>query len=285
MYKNKSETETGYSLKTLHSDRGGEYLNTLFNEELRKNGIIHQLTNPQTPEQNGVTECLNQTLIEMVLALLMESGLPKPFWGEALCTAIYIWNCVLMCSVADKTPLEAWFGVKPSVKHFRVWGSCYVLHDHHSWDKLDPRSHLCVFIGYSKESKGYHVFDPSAKAPHFIITTQNVVFLENKKVDEHILSAVPTQAHPMGLELIPFNVLKDDMAITPVTAQEFPTPDAHPAPISASAINPIHRSACIPQPVSHYGNWDYNFNAASCMIEVNDYYTDPSFFAQAMASD
>ena len=131
MYKNESETGTGYSLKTLRSDRGGEYLNTLFDEELRRNGIIRQLTNPWTPEQNGVAECLNRTLIEMVLALLTESGLPKSFWVEALCTAMYIRNCVLTCSVAGKTPFEAWFGVKPSVEHFRVWGSCcYVLRDH-----------------------------------------------------------------------------------------------------------------------------------------------------------
>ena len=98
-YKGEAETVTGHKIKTLRSDRGGEFLNHLFDAFLTLCGILRQLTNPCTPEQNGIAERLNRTLIEMVTAMLSNSGLPKVFWAEAVSTVMYIRNHVFTRAV------------------------------------------------------------------------------------------------------------------------------------------------------------------------------------------
>ncbi len=91
-WKARAETETGRKLKVLRTDGGGEYTSTEFGRYLEKAGVNHELTIPQTPEQNGVAERMNRTLMESVRSLLADSGLSKEFWGEALSTATYLRN-------------------------------------------------------------------------------------------------------------------------------------------------------------------------------------------------
>ena len=80
------------TLKKLRTDNGGEFMSTEFEEFLRKDGVQHELTVPKCPQQNGVAERLNRTLIEMVRCMLAWSGLPQKFWAEALATDVYIRN-------------------------------------------------------------------------------------------------------------------------------------------------------------------------------------------------
>ena len=86
------EKSLGYCSKTLQTDNGGEYTSTEFEECLRNEGIKHEFTTPKCPEQNGVAERLNRTLIEIVHAMLADSGLVKSFWAKALATAVYLQN-------------------------------------------------------------------------------------------------------------------------------------------------------------------------------------------------
>ena len=116
-----AEKQLGKSLKTLRSDRGGEYLDNEFEDYLLEHGIVSQLTAPGTPQQNGVAERRNRTLLDMVRSMMSYSSLPQIFWGYALQTAIYILNVVPSKSV-PKTPLELWNGQKPVLHHFRIWG-------------------------------------------------------------------------------------------------------------------------------------------------------------------
>lgn len=86
----------------------------------------HQLTVGYAPEQNGVSERKNRTVMETARAMLMEKGLPNTFWAEAVSTAVYLLNRCPTKAVHDKTPVEAWSGRKPSAKHLRVFGCiCY----------------------------------------------------------------------------------------------------------------------------------------------------------------
>ena len=82
------EKSSGEKIKTLRYDNGSEYTSKEFEDYLKKNGIRHECTVPKTPEQNGVAERMNRTLVENVRAMLSDSK----FWAEALSTASYVRN-------------------------------------------------------------------------------------------------------------------------------------------------------------------------------------------------
>ena len=115
------EKQLGKSLKTLQSYRGGEYLDPEFKDHFLEHGILSQLTALGTPQQNGVAERRNRTLLDMVRSMMSYSSLPIPFWGYSLQTAGYILKVVPSKSI-QKIPLELWSGHKPSLCHFRIWG-------------------------------------------------------------------------------------------------------------------------------------------------------------------
>ena len=91
-WKTMIENATGKRMKTLRTDNGGEYTAKDFEQYLKVNRMRHQLTVRKTPEQNGVAENFNRTIVEMVRAMLSDSGLAKKFWAEALSTACYLRN-------------------------------------------------------------------------------------------------------------------------------------------------------------------------------------------------
>jgi len=83
---------------------------------------LRQLTAAYTPQQNGVLERKNRTLMNIVICLLNGRSLPKVFWLEAVKWATYVLNRSPTLSVKNITPEEAWSDMKPTVKHFRVFG-------------------------------------------------------------------------------------------------------------------------------------------------------------------
>ena len=102
------ENQLGKRIKAIRSDRGGEYLLGDFKDYLTENGTVSQLTAPGTPQQNGVAERRNMTLLDMVRSMLSYSTLPISFWGYALNTAMYLLNSVPKS--IPKTPIELWNG-------------------------------------------------------------------------------------------------------------------------------------------------------------------------------
>jgi transposase InsO family protein len=95
-------------MKELQSDRGGEYTGHNFEFHLKKNGILHRMSVPYTPQQNGMAERLNQTLLNVTRCLLIHSGLPQSFWAKALQTASYIRNLYPSSAIRDSIPFELW---------------------------------------------------------------------------------------------------------------------------------------------------------------------------------
>ncbi len=120
------ECQTGQKLKTLRSYNGGEYTSGEYADYLRSQGIRHELTVPKNPQQNGVSERFNQTLMESTRSMLAGSGLPKKLWAEILSTAVYLGNRSPTKAVERMTPFEAFHERKPDVGHLRVVG-CVVL--------------------------------------------------------------------------------------------------------------------------------------------------------------
>ena len=104
----------------IHSDNGGEYTSAKFENYLKSEGIRHECTVPKTPEQNGVAERMNRTLVETVRST--DAKLPHKFWAETLSTAVYLRNRSPTKAIEEKTPYKAWTGKKPTVSHFRVFG-------------------------------------------------------------------------------------------------------------------------------------------------------------------
>ncbi|KAK8994239.1 hypothetical protein V6N11_045338 [Hibiscus sabdariffa] len=150
-FKNEVQNQHGKSIKALRSDRGGEYLSQDFDELLKGCGIVSQLTPPDTPQWNGVSERRNRTLLDMVRSMMSHTDLPTSFWGYALETAAFTLNRVPSKSV-QKTPHEMWTGRRPNMSFMKIWG-CKAYVKHQMSTKLEPKSEKCTFVGYPKETK------------------------------------------------------------------------------------------------------------------------------------
>jgi len=176
------ERSTGRKLKVLRSDNGGEYTSGEFVEYLRSEGIRHELTVPKSPQQNGVAERLNRTLVEMTRSMLAGSGLPQKLWAETLSTAVYLRNRSPSKAVKGMTPFESFHGKKPYVGHLRVFGCvCYAHIAKDERKKLDVVARRCVLIGYGTEVKGYRLYDPDREKAFF---NRDVKFNEEKSHDK-----------------------------------------------------------------------------------------------------
>ena len=168
------ENQLGKRIKAIRSDRGDEYLLGDFKDYLTQNGIVSQLTAPGTPQQNGVAERRNRTLLEIVRSMMSYSTLPISFWGYALNTTIYLLNLVPSKSFA-KTPMELWSGCKPSMRYLHIWGCpAHVLKG--KPDKLEPKSKVCLLVGYPKETRGYLFY---SHKDNKVFVSKNAKFLEN----------------------------------------------------------------------------------------------------------
>jgi transposase InsO family protein len=179
------ERETGRKLKRVRCDNIPEF--KAFAEQIEKDGIMVEFTTPYTPEQNGVAERMNRTLLAIMRALIFEAGIPKTFWSYAAKTACYIRNRSVIVRPVDgsakkkKTPYELWTGEKLKIAHMRVWGCKCWIHEQNA-DKLDPRAIEGVFIGYTDHPSQYLVWVPERKD---VIKATNPIFMED---DQQILT-------------------------------------------------------------------------------------------------
>jgi len=151
-------------VKCLRSDKGGEYWSNEFFHFCKENGIRRHLTSPYTPQQNGVAERKNRTLVEMERSMMQSKKLPNIYWDESIRIAVYILNRYPTRRLDKITPYEAWFERKPSLEHMRVFGCLAYVHiNDEKRRKLDAKSKSCVFIGYCEHSKAYKFYNPKSQ--------------------------------------------------------------------------------------------------------------------------
>jgi len=144
-----AEMESGRHLKAFRTDRGGEFNSGVFTVYCVDHGIKRNTTAPYTPQQNGVVERRNQSVVEMARCLLKSMQVPGQFWGEAVKVAVYLLNRAPTKSLNGKTPYEAWYGRKPGVRHLRTFGCvAYAKRVGPGVNKLADRSIPGVFLGY-----------------------------------------------------------------------------------------------------------------------------------------
>jgi hypothetical protein len=194
------------------------------------------LTVSYTPQQNGVSERKNQTVMEMAKSMLHEKGLPKAFWAEAVYTVVYLMNRCPTKAVWDKTPFEAWSGRKPSIKHLKVFGCiCYVQIPKEKRYKLDETSEKCIFVGYSSMSKGYRLYNLKTNK---VIISRDVLFDEKAKwnweqgqVEEQLVPMTVLQQGPAQGSASNDNSTHPSSSLTP-------SPSCSPSSPSSSSTSP-----------------------------------------------
>ena len=172
------EKQSGYRIKALRSDQGGEYTSDAFEEFLKQQGIKHQFTPAYTPQLNGVAERKNRTILNMVRSMLKDKKVPKSFWAEAVNCAVYLLNRCPTKSLKTKTPQEAWSTHKPSVKHLRVFGCiAYAKVPEARRTKLEDKGEKCILVGYGDKTMGYKLYNPVTQKITF---RRDVIFEENE---------------------------------------------------------------------------------------------------------
>lgn len=176
-FKASAELRSRCKLRTLRTDRGGEFTSKDFNAYCAENGIQLHLSAPYSPQQNGVVEQRNQTVVGMARSMLKARGVPSKFWGEAMTTAVYLLNRSYTRSVDNKTPYEVWNGKTPNLHYLRVFGCvAHVKTARPQLKKLDDRSTPMVLMGYDVGSMAYKLFDPVSHRAH---VSRDVVFDED----------------------------------------------------------------------------------------------------------
>ncbi|CAJ2637004.1 unnamed protein product [Trifolium pratense] len=171
------ENQFNTKIKRLRSDRGTEYNSSLFNDFYKQHGIIHETTAPYSPEMNGKAERKNRTLTELVVAIMLNSGAAKHWWGEIILTVCFVLNRIPK-SKRSESAYEILKKRQPNLSYLRTWGClAYVRKPDPKRVKLASRAYECVFIGYAANSKAYRFFDLNEKV---IIESNDADFYENK---------------------------------------------------------------------------------------------------------
>ncbi|GJS84608.1 ribonuclease H-like domain-containing protein [Tanacetum coccineum] len=169
-------------VKIIRSDNGTEFKNKVMDDFCREKGIKREYSVARTPQQNGVAERKNRTLIEAARTMLADSKLPTTFWAEAVSTACYVQNRVLIVKPHNKTPYELFRGFKPAIGFMKPFG-CHVtiLNTLDNLGKFDEKSDEGFFVGYSLSSKAFRVYNIRTRK---VQENLHIGFLENKPMIE-----------------------------------------------------------------------------------------------------
>ncbi|KAH9771320.1 hypothetical protein KPL71_012662 [Citrus sinensis] len=175
IWKTLVETQTNKKVRRLRTDNGLEFCNKRFDDFCADNEVVRHKTVRHTPQQNGLAERMNRTLIDKVRCMLIQSRLPMSLWAETLSTACYIVNRSSSYGINFRTPIELWTGKPADYSNMRVFGC--PAYAHTKQGKLEPRALKGVFIGYPEWVKGYKLWRTYFKPPKAIIS-RDVVFNE-----------------------------------------------------------------------------------------------------------
>ncbi|GJV87254.1 retrovirus-related pol polyprotein from transposon TNT 1-94 [Tanacetum coccineum] len=169
-------------VKIIRRDNGTEFKNKVMDGFCREKGIKREYNVARTPQQNGVAERRNMTLIEAARTMLADSKLPTTFWAEAVSTACYVQNRVLVVKPHNKTPYELFRGFKPALNFMRPFG-CHVtiLNTLDSLCKFDGKSDEGFVVRYSLSSKAFRVYNTRTRR---VEENLHIGFLENKPIIE-----------------------------------------------------------------------------------------------------
>lgn len=180
---NKVELESKRSVKLIITDNGTEFVNQDLGKWLITKGINHEFSAPYTPEQNGLSERSNRTIIEGTRTLLLASKLPEELWAEAALTVVYTTNRTPSTTDPTKTKYELYFGYKPDVSNLRIFGQNVVVYipKQKRATKWEPTGKIYRFVGYTDRHNTYRLYDQQEKS---VIVSCDTKFLNpDVKID------------------------------------------------------------------------------------------------------
>ena len=303
------QRDTGHQVRVLRTDRGGEFVSKQAKKFFDEHLIRQELTAPHTPEQNGAAERENRTIMELVRSMLHSRNVPAKFWAEAVQTAVYVLNRTTSTSRSHTTPYEAWWGLKPSLNHLRIFGCSAFIHaEKHTRTKLKPKSRPGMFLGYSEESKAYRIWD---------LTKQKVVITRDIICNEQDPLLFPPQAIPQNPTPVTVvfktrsSPLLSQPAAIPLDSPSIPTASQVSLPLQVPSSVPVQlppipntvdsptqeddpldrldliekpdgpsRSSRQSKPPNRYGDWAYLTQLAA----ANDTSLEPGSLIEALSS-
>ena len=247
------ENNLGRRIGYFCSDHSGEFMSAEFSAILEKHRITCETSAPYTSQQNGLAECMNQTLIGGARAMLQHSGLSKGFWAEALDVATHVFNRAPRKGLGWCTPYELLFGRVPDVSHLRIFGCSAWVHQNKG-KKWDPNSKPMIFIGYEQGSKAYRIWNPQT---HSIIVSATVRFDELLIPNKPTAPAPPPPFVPLPAPSVPEHTYVD---IRDLFGDSFERHSLPPSPSSSSESDNTQpppksdkrRSKCKTKPVIKY---------------------------------
>ena len=162
------------------TDGGGEYIDGDFKSFMKKKGIIHAKTPPNTPQRNGTSERFNRTVMGLVRAMINARKLPKKFWLLAAQYSTYVMNRTPKIG-NDKVRHEMLFGAKPSFKKLLEFGTPVRFHNHDpAIKKMHDRAFEGIFVGFWEEDHTYKIFDTNANK---LISTRTIKAFPNDMLE------------------------------------------------------------------------------------------------------
>ncbi|GJY60839.1 retrovirus-related pol polyprotein from transposon TNT 1-94 [Tanacetum coccineum] len=164
------------TVRRIKTDNGTEFVNQTLREYYEKIDISHETSVARSPQQNGVVERRNRTLIEAARTMLIYAKAPLFLWAEAVATTCYTQNRSIIRLRHDKTPYELLHDKPPDLSFFHVFGAlCYPTNDSENLGKLQPKADIGIFIGYAPTKKAFRIYNRRTRR---IIETIHVDFDE-----------------------------------------------------------------------------------------------------------
>jgi len=218
------ERDLGAKIKRIRTDGGSEY-KLHVDQYLKEQGIQHEITPPYHPDQNGVAERANRTIMGRVRAIIHDAKFPKELWGEVAQTVVYLKNRSPTAALDNTTPFEAWYGRKPALDHLRILGcTAYVHVPAEKRIKIDDRAEIGQLIGYGGANNQWKVWIPERET---VVSSRDVKFDEKRSVAE-LPAPEPVIYDTIQVTQGP----PDNYPTPPTTIQDSPPP---PPPMSPEA--------------------------------------------------
>jgi hypothetical protein len=231
----RAQNKFGLRIKKIRSDNGTEFKNLQTEGFLEEEGIKHEFSSPYTPQQNGVMERKNRTLLDMTRTMLDEYKTPDRFWAKAINTDRYSINWLYLHRILKKTSYELLTGKNPNVSYFRVFGSkCFILVKRGRKSKFAPKAVEGFLLGYDSNTRAYRVFN---KPTGLVEVSCDIVFDETNgsQVEQVDLDELDDEEAPC--------VVLRNMSIRDVCPKESEEPpQAQGQPSSSNQASPPTQS-------------------------------------------
>ncbi|KAI3771213.1 hypothetical protein L6452_02372 [Arctium lappa] len=255
-------------VQKLRSDNGTEFRNAKINSYLSEEGITPNFSAARTPQQNGVVERKNRTLVEAARTMLAESNLSTNFWAEAIATACFTQNRATIVKRFQKTSYELIHNRKPNIKYFHVFGCrCYILKDREYLGKFDKKADEGKFIGYSLASKAFRVFNLRTRT---IQESINITFDDNKSSEQQESSSqIFESSRESELNKI-FEDFFDDEDISEVIFRERQGENSEPQETGTTLSGPSELTPSVSPTADQQSESEDNHEVSEATPESND---------------